>query len=93
MNKTELINNISICTNFDKQMCQQFLDALILVLYQCLSRGEILSISKFGKFYIQHQNPTIHILPNTKIPILSPAKYNIKFKISPIFLQKFQKNL
>ena len=93
MNKTELINNISKYTNFDKQKCNLFLDTLILIFKECMLRGESLCISRFGKFYTYYQNPTIHILPHNKLPILSPAKYNIKFKISPVFLQNFQKNL
>ena len=91
MNKTQLISNISYSTQLPTAMCARVLNAFFDTIQRCLLRGETLSISGFGKFYTLYQNPKICTLPCTKIPFLAPAKYLIKFKTSPLFLQKFKK--
>ena len=92
MNKNQLIHNISKYTKLPLATCNQVLDGLFCVLSKCMQSGEVLSISKFGKFYTYYINPTIHIHPQSKLPFLSPAKYTIKFKISPVFLRNLAKN-
>ena len=91
MNKTQLINNISKYTKLKKSICNQVLDGLIFVLNECMNSGEVLSISKLGRFYTYYISPTIRVNPHSKLPYLSPSKYTVRFKISPVFLQNMAK--
>ena len=85
MNKKELIDNTAQLTKKSKKQCEVCLDAIIKIISDALGKGENVSITNFGQFYISVYKPRkIRSVVDDKI-IMTGEKYIPKFKASKNF--------
>ncbi len=80
MNKSELINELSEETTFSKKDVTRVLDSLTRVIGRTLKKGEKVSITGFGSFWISHRPARKGINPATKERIDLPAINVPRFK-------------
>ena len=84
MNKKQLFDEINKKLGED---CSRFFDAFVAVLTDALKKGEVVSISNFGKFYIKYKpsikktNPQTNRIYFTKAKKVSVFKPFKKFKL------------
>lgn len=80
MNKTELIDVLSEETTFSKKDINRVLDSLVRIIERCLKKGEKVSITGFGSFWISERSARKGINPATKEKIDIPSVNVPKFK-------------
>lgn len=80
MNKSELINSLSEETAFSKKDVSRVLDSLTRIIERSLKKGEKVSITGFGSFWISTRPERKGINPTTKERINLPAVNIPKFK-------------
>lgn len=73
MNKSELINELSEETTFSKKDVMRVVDALIGAIRRTLKKGEKVSITGFGAFWLSKRPARKGINPATKARINLPA--------------------
>lgn len=90
MNKSDLIKVLS---NFlsTKHEAKKSVNLIFDSMTDALSKGEKISISKFGTFYIRISNPRKLVLPKSKIKIISRPRKKVKFKPSSLLINKVNK--
>jgi len=82
MNKNELINSLSEETTFSKKDVSRVLDSLTRIIERTLKKGEKVSITGFGGFWISRRQARKGINPATKQRIDLPAINVPRFKAS-----------
>jgi len=80
MNKSELINSLSEETTFSKKDVSRVLDSLTRIVERTLRKGEKVSITGFGSFWISRRPARKGINPATKERINLPAVNVPRFK-------------
>lgn len=80
MNKSELINSLSEETTFSKKDVSRVLDALTRIIERSLKKGEKVSITGFGSFWLSNRPARKGINPATKERINLPAVNIPRFK-------------
>jgi DNA-binding protein HU-beta len=80
MNKSELINSLSEETAFSKKDVSRVLDSLTRIIERSLKKGEKVSITGFGAFWISRRPERKGINPATKERINLPAVNIPRFK-------------
>jgi DNA-binding protein HU-beta len=80
MNKRGLIDSLSEETTFSKKDVARVLDSFIRIIERTLKRGEKVSITGFGSFWISKRAARKGINPATKKDIQIPASTSPKFK-------------
>jgi DNA-binding protein HU-beta len=80
MNKSELINELSEETTFSKKDVTRVLDSLTRVIGRTLKKGEKVSITGFGAFWLSRRPARKGINPATKERIELPAINVPRFK-------------
>ena len=80
MNKSELINELSEETTFSKKDVTRVLDSLTRVIGRSLKKGEKVSITGFGNFWVSRRPARKGINPATKQRIDLPAINVPRFK-------------
>jgi DNA-binding protein HU-beta len=80
MNKSELINELSEETTFSKMDVTRVLDSLTRVVSRALKKGEKVSITGFGSFWISCRPARKGINPATKERIDLPEISIPRFK-------------
>jgi DNA-binding protein HU-beta len=80
MNKSELINSLSEETAFSKKDVSRVLDSLTRIIERSLKKGEKVSITGFGSFWISCRPARKGINPATKERINLPAVNIPRFK-------------
>lgn len=80
MNKTRLIDALSEETTFSKKDIARVLDSLVRIVERCLKKGEKVSITGFGSFWISERSARKGINPATKEKIDIPSVKVPKFK-------------
>jgi len=80
MNKSELINELSEETTFSKMDVTRVLDSLTRVVSRALKKGEKVSITGFGSFWISNRPSRKGINPATKERIDLPEISIPRFK-------------
>lgn len=80
MNKSELINSLSEETTFSKKDVSRVLDALTRIIERSLKKGEKVSITGFGSFWLSNRPARKGINPATKQRIDLPAVNIPRFK-------------
>lgn len=80
MNKSELINELSEETTFSKKDVTRVVDSLTRVIGRTLKKGEKVSITGFGSFWISRRPERKGINPATKARIDLPAVSVPRFK-------------
>ena len=80
MNKSELINELSEETTFSKMDVTRVLDSLTRVVSRALKKGEKVSITGFGSFWISCRPSRKGINPATKERIDLPEISIPRFK-------------
>ena len=80
MNKSELINSLSEETTFSKKDVSRVLDSLTRIIERALKKGEKVSITGFGSFWISTRPARKGINPATKERINLPEVNIPRFK-------------
>ena len=80
MKKSELINSLSEETTFSKKDVTRVLDSLTRIIQRTLKKGEKVSITGFGNFWISRRPARKGINPATKKSIDLPAISIPRFK-------------
>lgn len=80
MNKSELINSLSEETTFSKKDISRVLDSLTRIIERTLKKGEKVSITGFGSFWLSRRPARKGINPATKQRIDLPAVNVARFK-------------
>ncbi len=80
MNKNELINSLSEETTFSKKDVVRVLDSLIRIIERTLRKGEKVSITGFGTYWVSHRPARRGINPATKERIDLPEVSVPRFK-------------
>lgn len=84
MNKSELINELSEETTFSKKDVARVLDSFTRIIGRTLKKGEKVSLTGFGSFWISRRparkgvNPATKKsidLPEINVPRFKPGKY------------------
>ena len=73
MNKSELIDSLSEETTFSKKDVARVLESLTRIVERTLKKGEKVSITGFGSFWISNRPARKGINPSTKERINLPA--------------------
>jgi DNA-binding protein HU-beta len=80
MNKSELLNSLSEETTFNKKDVSRVLDSLTRIIERSLKKGEKVSITGFGSFWISRRPARKGINPSTKQRIDLPEVNVPRFK-------------
>jgi DNA-binding protein HU-beta len=80
MNKSELINELSEETTFSKKDVIRVLDSLTRIIGRTLKKGEKVSITGFGSFWLSRRPARNGINPSTKQRIRLPEINVPRFK-------------
>jgi len=80
MNKSELINSLSEETAFSKKDVSRVLDSLTRIIERTLKKGDKVSITGFGSFWISKRPARKGINPATKERINLPEVNVPRFK-------------
>lgn len=80
MNKSELINSLSEETTFSKKDITRVLDGFTRIIERTLKKGEKVSLTGFGSWWISTRPPRKGINPATKQRIDLPAVNVPRFK-------------
>lgn len=80
MNKSELINSLSEETAFSKKDVSRVLDSLIRIIERTLRRGDKVSITGFGTYWVSRRPARKGINPSTKERIDLPEVSVPRFK-------------
>jgi DNA-binding protein HU-beta len=80
MNKSELINSLSEETTFNKKDVSRVLDSFTRIIERALRKGEKVSITGFGSFWISRRPARKGINPSTKERIDLPEVSVPRFK-------------
>lgn len=80
MNKSELVNSLSEETTFSKKDVARVLDSLTRIIERTLKKGEKVSITGFGSFWISRRPARKGINPATKQRIDLPEVNVPRFK-------------
>lgn len=80
MNKSELINSLSEETTFSKRDVARVLDSLTRIIERTLKKGEKVSITGFGSFWLSYRPKRMGINPATKKRIELEAVNVPRFK-------------
>ena len=80
MNKSELINSLSEETNFSKKDIAKVLASFTRIVERILKKGEKVSLTGFGTYWLSHRPARIGINPATKERISLPAVSVPRFK-------------
>ena len=83
MNKSELVNAMSVKSRLSKKDCEAALDAFIVTIKDALKNGEKIQLVGFGAFEVKERaartarnprtNETVNI-PASKLPTFKPGK-------------------
>lgn len=66
MNKAQIIKSVSKKTKLTQKDCLLCLKALKEIMLDVLAKGEAVSFSGFGRFYVKHYNSRNAFNPKTK---------------------------
>ncbi len=80
MNKNELINSLSEETTFSKKDVTRVLDSLIRIIERTLRKGDKVSITGFGTYWVSRRPARRGINPATKERIDLPEVSVPRFK-------------
>jgi DNA-binding protein HU-beta len=81
MNKQDLINEVvKNLPSVSKNKAQKAIEAIFSVISEALSKGEKVTLSGFGTFYIFRRQARKGVNPRTKQPITIPAASVPKFR-------------
>jgi DNA-binding protein HU-beta len=80
MNKSELVNSLSEETTFSKKDVGRVLDALTRIIERTLKKGEKVSLTGFGSFWLSRRPARMGINPSTKARISLPEVNVPRFK-------------
>jgi DNA-binding protein HU-beta len=79
------VRAIAANTGFTQQKSAQILNALLAALIDALSRGDSVSLRKFGKFYVQKRNKRKIRHPLTGKVTIAESKNLVRFQCSEVF--------
>lgn len=80
MNKNELINSLSEETSFSKKDIAKMLSSFIRIVECTLKKGDKVSITGFGSYWLSKRPARVGINPATKERITLPAINIPRFK-------------
>lgn len=80
MNKSQLIKEVSNCTDFSQSMCEKIIDSTLDNITYELSRGNNVSLADFGVFTPKQRKKRMGRNPHTGEFIPIPARIMPVFK-------------
>ena len=89
LTKSNIIDSISLNTDFDKAESVQTLETLLEIMKSTLESGEDLLISRFGKFEVKDKKQRRDRNPETGNAMILDARRVVTFKCS----EKLRKKL
>ena len=88
MNKNEIIKNVAKQSKLSQKDCVLFLKALKEVMTNALTRGEEVSFSGFGRFFVKHYEKRNSFNPQTRKITKLDERILPVFKVSSVFKSK-----
>ncbi len=82
MNKQDLVNHVAKQT-ITKQEARRAVDAVLDAIRAALTRGERVTLSSFGPFFVKTRPPRRARNPKTGEPVDLPLRKAVRFKSSP----------
>lgn len=83
MNKQDLVNQIvQNLPSVSKNKAERAVEAFVEIIFEALSKGEDVTLSGFGTFYISERKEKKGVNPRTKEPMVIPAVKVPKFRPS-----------
>lgn len=80
MNKSQLIKEVSNCTDFSQSMCEKIINSTLDNITYELSRGNNVSLADFGVFTPKHRKKRMGRNPHTGEFVPIPARTMPVFK-------------
>lgn len=80
MNKTQLVEVMSLDAGLSKVEARKAVDAMLRVTVQTLQQGDKVSLSGFGTFSIQQKPPRMGRNPRTGAAVAVPARKVVRFR-------------
>lgn len=88
MNKTDLITNMALQMGITQKQSTQYLNTLLEIVSDDLSKGNDLVLQNFGTFTLWNQTERIGRNPRTGETCSIPARKSIKFKVGKGLIKK-----
>lgn len=80
MNKTQLVEAMSLDAGLSKVEARRAVDAMLRVTMQALQGGDKVALSGFGTFSIQQKLPRMGRNPRTGAAVIVPARKVVRFR-------------
>ena len=74
MNKSQLIKEVSNCTDFSQAICEKIINSALDIITYELSRGNNVSLADFGVFTPKHRKKRVGRNPHTGERVPIPAR-------------------
>ena len=92
MNKTDLIKQVSQECAIPIKTTQKVLDSMLNLITEALLRGEVVSLSNFGKFFAKYSRGAVKSVPSTALRVSVPPKFVPKFSAFRALKRRFLLN-
>lgn len=90
MNKKELVEAVAKRTGYTQKAVHEVLTGIESVVTDTLSTGDNVALMGFGTFSITERGERMGRNPTTGVPIVIPARKNVRFKAGQILRDKVQ---
>ena len=80
MNKSDLVNEVSVITGLTKTKSSETIDAIVSVIEKSLSKGEKVNLVGFGSWETSKRSERVARNPKTGEEVKVPAKTVARFK-------------
>ena len=81
MNKNDLVNQIvKELPQISKNKAEQAIEAILSIISEALSKGEKITLSGFGSFYVAQRQQKRGVNPKTRQPMIIEAASVPKFR-------------
>lgn len=92
MNKKEFVKKLAEVNNMTQKDAEIVINAFVRGVVEATKEGEDVTISNFGKFYIQHREGGRKVNPNYgESPIVLSDKNFLRFKASQTLIDNINK--
>ena len=92
MNKSDLVKSISQECMIPIKTTQKVLDSMLNLITEALLRGEVVSLSNFGKFFAKYSRGAVKSVPSTAFRVSVPPKFVPKFSAFRALKRRFLLN-
>ena len=89
MNKTDLIKQVSQECAISIKTTQKMLDSTLNLITEALLRGEVVSLTHFGKFFAKYSRGATKAVPSTALRVSVSPKFVPKFSAFRALKRRF----